>query len=327
VYSDAAQLVGTIYPERDDELAALPDGVAEAEITDLSAPENRFETGFGKLLEVYLPLRTGRGDRVLFEAYYRYDAVADAGWSNWLTLAPVSLGGLLALELVLLPLAWQMARRLQQREEERARLLRSAIDASDAERRRIASYLHDGVVQDLAGVSYALAAAADRVDDSPEVAEAVRGAADQTRQGVRALRSLLVEIYPPTLHGAGLESAINDLVAPLSARGIAVDLDLGPLPADPALQTIVFRVAQESLRNVVSHAGAASVRLALSTDNGLVHLRVHDDGRGFPSSGAVPEGHFGLRLLHDLARDAGGTLDLSESPLGGARVDLQVPAQ
>src|SRR5207249_8486946 len=133
--------------------------------------------------------------------------IAQSGRQIWGSFAPVMVGGLLLLFLVQVPLAWSMARGLRQGEEERVRLLQRAIDASEAERRRIARDLHDGVVQSLAGVSYSMAAAADRLEgDGRPSADAVRlrQAAADTRQSMRDLRSLIVEISPPNLHEEGL---------------------------------------------------------------------------------------------------------------------------
>ena len=75
-----------------------------------------------------------------------------------------------------------------------------------------------GSCRDLAGVSYSLTAAAS--DAPPELAPLLREASAQTRQGIRELRSLLVEIYPPELHRQGLEAALGDLLAPCMSRGV-----------------------------------------------------------------------------------------------------------
>ena len=90
----------------------------------------------------------------------------------------------------------------------------TALDSSETERRRIAADLHDGVVQDLAGVSYSLAALSDRVDD-PAARRSLERTATTTRGAVRSLRSLLVDIYPASLASAGLTASISDLLAGL----------------------------------------------------------------------------------------------------------------
>ena len=122
-------------------------------------PENVYERPFGKLLEVYVGLTSAGGERLLFEAYFRYDAVVTAAEAQWRQYAPPTLAGLLALQLVQIPFAWSLARRLQRQQRDRQRLLQRAVDASQVERRRIAGDLHDGVVQELTGLTYALDAA------------------------------------------------------------------------------------------------------------------------------------------------------------------------
>ena len=137
-------------------------------------PENRFERGQGKLLEVYLPIRTPSGERLLFEAYFRYTPVSAAGARIWRSFAPISLGALIVLEFVQIPIAWSLARRLRERQREREALLRQALEASELERRRIAADLHDGVVQDLTGVAYSLTGAARQPNVPPETAHGAR---------------------------------------------------------------------------------------------------------------------------------------------------------
>jgi signal transduction histidine kinase len=329
VYSDEPLLVGTQYELGEDEVAALDEGVIEAEVSDLSKPENRFERSEGKLLEVYLPIRVPDGERLLFEAYYRYDAVSASGNHIWRSFAPVSIGGLVALELVQIPIAWSLARRLRARQQDRERLLRQAVESSLAERRRIACDLHDGVVQDLAGVAYGLAGSA-RAESSGTTADLLEQSAAKVRDSIKSLRTLLVDIYPPKLAEAGLPAALTDLVAAASARGLrtAVDVDrLAPGVPD-ATAALVYRAAQEALRNVVTHAGAGTVSVTAATEDGRVVLDVVDDGTGFDVAAAearAGEGHLGLRGLADLASAAGGRLDVESSAGAGTRLRLEVP--
>src|SRR5439155_14709134 len=214
-YSDEPRLIGRTFDLGAGERSALRSGKLAADLSDLEEAENRFERPYHKLLEVYVPVRTTGGQPLLFEVYLRYSSVAESGQRIWTTFAPVLVGGLLLLYLVQVPMAWSMTRSLQQGQREREQLLHRAIDASDAERRRIARDLHDGVVQSLAGVSYSLAAAADRLQDNGdgrvEVAASLRQAAADTRQSMRDLRSLIVEIAPPALHEEGLDNALGDL--------------------------------------------------------------------------------------------------------------------
>ena len=145
LYSDEPSLTGSSFDLDDEELDALRNGTVAAEVSDLERPENRLEQSQGKLLEVYLPLQTPGGTPVLFESYFRYDTVAEAGQQIWRSFAPITVGALVVLALIEIPLAWSLARRLRHRHLEREELLRRAIDASERERRRIAHDLHDGI--------------------------------------------------------------------------------------------------------------------------------------------------------------------------------------
>ena len=146
---------------------------------------------------------------------------------------------------------------------------------------------------------------------------------------MRQLRSLLVEIYPPNLRDAGLEPALNDLAAKAVARGVAVDVDVadGVRPSDE-VERLVFRTAQEALRNVVEHAGAETCSIDVHANGSDVVLVVADDGRGFERA-ALDErraqGHLGLALLADQAADLGGSLDIDSTPGAGTRVTLRLP--
>jgi signal transduction histidine kinase len=331
VYSDLHSLRGRRFDLPEDEREAFTTGKVAAELTDLSRAENRFDRLSGKLLEVYLPIRSVEGKPLLFELYQRQSSVATTARKTWLSFAPALIGALLLLQLLQLPLAYRMARTLHDNRQEREALLLRALAASDTERRRIASDLHDGVVQDLAGTSYALAAAADRIDGTagPEVSGALRDGAKQTRRSIRQLRSLLVDIYPPDLHRAGLAAALSDLVAPLESRGVRARVDLPPgLRLEPEAEALMFRTAQEALRNVMAHSNAEHVDVSVCLENSHAGLTIADDGRGFTpdvAEAAREDGHLGLRVLQDMARDAGGKLDIDSEPGRGTRVLLEVP--
>ena len=168
VYSDETELIGSSYPLGADEREALEKGTSDAEISDLTRPENRFERGIGAggLLEVYTRVRSPEGDPLLFEAYFSAKDIAARRQQIYDAFQPIALGGLLVLVAVTTPLLWALTRRLERSSRDRERLLEAAADASESERRRIARDLHDGVVQDLAGTSFALSAAL-RDPDTP----------------------------------------------------------------------------------------------------------------------------------------------------------------
>ena len=122
--------------------------------------------------------------------------------------------GPLALALVQIPLALRLARQVRASRRERELLLRRAIESSDLERRRIAGDLHDGPIQQLAGLSMSLEAAAGSVGPTDSSAGPLREAASAMRRSVRVLRSALMGIYPANVQRAGLGTALADLAAP-----------------------------------------------------------------------------------------------------------------
>jgi two-component system NarL family sensor kinase len=330
VYSDQAGLIGSRYSLDDEELEALRDQKIDSEVSDLTRPENRFEAGYGKLLEVYVGVRAATGQPMLFEVYFRYNAVDAAGMAAWRKFAPIAIGALVVLQLVQIPLAWSLARRVRRQQQEREALLRHAVDASDAERRRIAGELHDGVVQQLTGVTYTLDAARLGRPDASRRGEVITQAASDLRTSIGALRSLLVDIYPPNLAEEGLASALAELAGGLERTGVRVDLDVQDTNQLSAVTAgLLFRTAQEALRNVTAHSGARTVDIKLAEADGTVRLVIDDDGRGFDGDLIAERaggGHFGLRALSDLIAGAGGRLVIRSAPAAGTRVEAEVPA-
>jgi two-component system NarL family sensor kinase len=329
LYSDEPALIGKRYRLGEDELRLFSTGGTEAAVSDLSKPENSYERPQGKLLEAHTTIRTPNGTQVLFEIYQRFSSI-NAGATRLLgALAPPLVGGLVVLVLFQVPLAWSMARRLQRGHRERERLLSSAVEASAQERRRIAADLHDGVVQDLAGVAFGLAplaAEADRRGNGAE-AEVLHEATGRLRQGVRDLRTLLVEIHPPNLESAGLHVALSDLLSPLEAVGIKTSLEVGP--ASSVNDALMYRVAREAIRNALSHADADTVSVTVTRPfPDTTRLVVTDDGKGFAPEARErrsAEGHLGLTLLEAIVAQASGRLAVSSSPGSGTTVTLELP--
>ncbi|WP_134739214.1 sensor histidine kinase [Nocardioides sp. 503] len=324
IYSDEARLIGERFALDGEELEVLDEGGTEAEVSDLAEPENRFEAGDQGLVEVYTRIESPEGEPLLFEAYFSSRDI-EARRSE--VLAPfreITVGALLVLVAVATSMLWVLTRRLTRAGLERERLLRSAATASDAERRRVARDLHDGVVQDLAGTTFGVAALARELP--PPQRERLDEAAGSLRTSLRALRSLLVEIHPPGLTAEGLPSALDDLTAPAAAEGVDVQVHVSPLgDVHPDVVALVWRVAQEAVRNTLRHAHADHLRVSVQSEGDSIVLEVADDGQGFDPDQPRPGTHYGLRGLESLVRDTGGTLDVSSSPGAGARVVVRVP--
>jgi signal transduction histidine kinase len=210
-------------------------------------------------------------------------------------------------------------------------LLRHAVDASDAERRRIAGELHDGVVQELTGLTYAMDAARLGQPNEERRAELITDAAGRLRASIGSLRSLMVDIYPPNLAEEGLESALLELGAGLERGGVDVNLDIDDADVLPlSTAALLFRTAQEVVRNVLEHSGARSVTISVRVGGEMATLVIDDDGRGFDDvelDERSSDGHFGIRSIGDLLARAGGGLSVRAAPGQGTRVEAEVPVR
>ena len=236
------------------------------------------------------------------------------------------------------------ARRVEEHEERRAALQRDkeelqqeVLETSEAERRKIARDLHDGVVQDLAGMAFALSAEAARLTTDPgatngstqELVELLESSAKETRNAMKDLRTLIIELAPPTLRREGLHAALLEVLADIKRQGTSYTLDL---PANLRLREdrakLIFRVAHEILRNVAAHAQAKHVTVELTTQNRAAILRIRDDGKGFSDRDVArrrSEGHLGTQAIEELAEEAGGALTIESEPGRGTLVVLTVP--
>jgi signal transduction histidine kinase len=327
LFSSLESAEGQVFPPSS-ELLRAAEGEVVSDIDE--SPEESYQGAVeGPMVEVYVPTTLGT-DVVVVEAYFAYDGIEDDAALLRGEIIPIAVGALVVLELVQLPIATALARRVRRQETERVELMRRSLAASELERRAIAADVHDGPVQDLAGASYAMGALRsslpeERRKDADRLIAALRRA-------VQSLRRLMVDLYPPDLSGPGLVDAIEDLTAPLQAEGIDVSVHASPMPElSKETAAVLYRTAKEALTNVARHAGASRVWVSIGpVDDGpssAVRLDVTDDGVGFPATGTdkLSEGHLGLRLVLDRVVDVGGSVQLRDRPGGGASVVAVLP--
>jgi len=213
---------------------------------------------------------------------------------------------------------------LDRLERERADSGRRALRAQEAERARVSRELHDEVGQILTGVVLQLEGLA-RVVTPPRRA-AVSDIQDAVREGVQSVREIAQGLRPPALDEFGLRASLVALTVGFGERsGLRAQHRITPdLPAlDREAELAIYRVAQEAMTNVVRHAEAASVELALERRDGAVVLTVHDDGHGFDARHLRSTA--GVAGMRERALLIGGNLDISGSPATGTDVRLRVP--
>jgi len=216
------------------------------------------------------------------------------------------------------------ARAEQAREDETRRRV-------DAERMRIARELHDVVAHSMAMINVqATAAGMQLAADPASAAEAIQAIRTASKSGLRELRAILevlreVDGGSPARPAPGL-GAIAALVEATSAAGTPTTLEAAepPVPLPPPVALAAYRIVQESLTNVVRHAGRVAATVSLRHHGGYVHVDVLNDGGAAPAPFSEGTGA-GLAGMRQRAAALGGTLDAGPRPGGGFAVRAKLP--
>ena len=204
---------------------------------------------------------------------------------------------------------------------ERTTASASALAAQENERQRIARELHDEIGQTLTVALLILKRAVDRAPD--EIRDELSGTQEAVRAGLDEVRSIARRLRPDALEDLGLQSALSALCTEFTrAAGISVVKHIEPqsdrLPHD--VELVCYRIAQESLTNIVRHAEAGKVWLDLHTTSDRLTLRIADDGNG----GVVAEGA-GINGMRERAVLVNADLTISSPKGEGTEVRLVIP--
>jgi PAS domain S-box-containing protein len=209
---------------------------------------------------------------------------------------------------------------------------RKQAELLEEERRQIAYELHDGLAQMLTSTHQHLQAfAAGHRPRSPQTRAELEHVLDLARRSVSEIRRVIAGLRPTALDDFGLAMALQMHVAALQAEGWDVEFrhTLGSQRLTPALETTLFRIAQEALTNVRKHAQTTHVRLTLDRHERIVRLMVQDWGCGFEPAvvlgGVRPGERIGLRGMRERAALLGGEWYVQSSPGAGTLVVAEVP--
>ena len=203
------------------------------------------------------------------------------------------------------------------------------IHAQEVERASIARDLHDDVGQRVASFSIALGTLKRRLDGADDVVRAdLASLQRETTALSKDLRLLSHELHPGLLQQLGLVEALRARCDELQAEaGLAVRFDVGPEigVVSDEISLCLYRVAQEALRNVVTHAQAQAARLSLARHDGHLSLRVSDDGCGLGSGQISAHRGLGLVSLEERVRMLDGTFTVDSSERSGTTVSVTIP--
>ncbi|HEX6688038.1 MAG TPA: GAF domain-containing sensor histidine kinase [Solirubrobacterales bacterium] len=203
--------------------------------------------------------------------------------------------------------------------------LRQSLVTAERERARWARELHDSVLQQLGSRRVTLSSAL-KSGDRERLAGAVEEAIVDIARDIDELRGLITELRPATLDQLGLVAALEDLAERVGHGAefeLALDLQLEAARVDPELETVVYRLVQESLTNVVRHADASQVELQVHCGQDRLDVLVSDNGEGFDLGGE--QSGFGLAGMRERVELTGGELQIESKPGIGTRVMASVP--
>lgn len=221
----------------------------------------------------------------------------------------------------------RLHRRLAAREHAAEQFAEQVIAAQEAERRRLAGDIHDGITQRLVSLAFHLDAAADAVLEDTDVAgRELARARELTDLTLDEVHAALAGLRPPVLDDLGLTDGLASLARSIAQVQVTVVGTECELPEHVVIA--LYRIAQEALQNVVKHAHATQAEVELRCDAKSVVLRVTDDGRGF-DIGARPDSEtsYGLRSMTERAELIGGSLSVTSRPGIGTTVTATAPVR
>ena len=211
--------------------------------------------------------------------------------------------------------------------EQRLAELTAHLQASiELERAKIAREIHDDIGGALTAVKFDLAWLGRHSTDKA-TEEHIKSATEMLQHALGASQRIMLDLRPPILD-QGLIAAVQWLVDGFSQRtGIPARLHTtqDTILAEPALQLVAYRTAQEALTNISKYAQCTRVDLDLSESEAILMLEIYDNGQGIRLEDQQKPHSFGLKGLKERARMAGGSLEISSPPGRGTSLRLSLP--
>ncbi len=213
---------------------------------------------------------------------------------------------------------------------DRLALEQEILKVSELEQRRIGQDLHDGLGQMLTGIGLMARELARRLDGIDEQsAEFAREITALIRDADEQARGLARGLVPVDVEEHGLETALRRLAGNASSMfGIECNVEIvESIPVwDASWATHLFRIAQEAVSNAMKHGKAKHVTISFTSNEGLLRLRVSDDGEGFGKPATADSG-MGVNIMRYRARIMGGTLEIKSVPGEGVKVICTIPVR
>ena len=238
-----------------------------------------------------------------------------------LAAAPFVTAGVVALDVRVTRalLGPSRAEELEHRVERLTQTRAGAVDAADAERRRLERNLHDGTQQRLVSLAMNLGMARAQTATVEQAHQAIADAHEETKAALAELRNLIRGLHPPVLEDRGLDAALSGVAARMP---IPVKLTVTvPRRPSPTIEAVAYFVVSEGLTNITKHSQASQAEVFVEQAGDRLHIIVTDDGVG----GADPDRGTGLAGLARRAESVDGTLDITSPPGGPTLLSVDLP--
>ena len=206
---------------------------------------------------------------------------------------------------------------------------RQLIESQENERQRIAKELHDSVGQNLLLIRNQAAASAAENSVPPSVIGQLSAIAQMSASTVQEVRQISHDLRPPQFDEVGLTAVLENMIGQVARNaGLALESRIenidGVLP--PRDEISLFRVMQETLNNIVKHAGASSIQVEIARDLRHIELTIQDDGKGFDTaSSRGGMGGMGMRNMRERVGLLGGNLSVLSEPGHGTKINIVIP--
>ncbi|RZL47786.1 MAG: tetratricopeptide repeat protein [Pedobacter sp.] len=230
---------------------------------------------------------------------------------------------------------WQKSVKLKQAARLQAEVLiqqdlatKAILNAEENERKRISGELHDGLGQMFSAVKMNLSALTDDLNFKSEQSQNMFDKTlDLVDESCKEVRSIAHQMAPNVLLKSGLATAIRDFISKIDARKLKINLETVGLNErlDQNVETVLYRVIQETVNNVIKHAEANSLDIQLTKDEDGINAMIEDNGKGFDASQLEKFEGIGLKNIRSRVEYLKGNVDFSSTPGAGTLVAIHIP--
>ena len=259
----------------------------------------------------YLPHRLN----IPMDVYLTVAGIVLLAGAPWVTAAVGALDARAALAL----LGPSRAEELEHRVEHLTQTRTGALDAADAERRRLERDLHDGTQQRLVALAMRLGMARAEPAGATQAHQVIAEAHEDAKAALAELRNLIRGLHPAVLEDRGLDAALSGIAARMTIP-VRLTVDMPRRPS-PVIEAVAYFVVSESLTNITKHAQASQAEVVVQRAGDRLHLIVSDDGVG----GADPARGTGLAGLAKRAASVDGTFEIASPPGGPTLITVDLP--